>query len=65
LTVNDWFYNVDALPQRQKACASCTPFGLFSQDDSKVKIKVAAQQFPFVFKLVFPATGVGWHETEM
>lgn len=29
-------------------------------DDSKAKMKVAASEFPFVFKVVFPARGGGW-----
>jgi hypothetical protein len=29
-------------------------------DDAKVKMKVAAETFPFVFKVAFPRKGGGW-----
>ena len=34
----------------------------FSQDDSKIKIKVAAAEFPFEMRMVYPMTGGGWNE---
>ena len=37
-------------------------------DDAKVKMKVAASQFPLVFKVVFPVAkklGGGWHVEEI
>lgn len=37
-------------------------------DDSKAKIKIAAEQFPFVFKLAFPVAkkdGGGWRIEEI
>ena len=37
----------------------------FSMDDSKVKVKTAAELFPFTFKLCYPATGGGWHEEDV
>jgi hypothetical protein len=36
----------------------------FAQDDSRVKIKLAADTFPFVMRMVYPATGGGWNEEE-
>ena len=40
------------------------------QDDAKVKVKVAAETFPFVFKVVYPnkqkqaSNGNGWEIVE-
>lgn len=37
-------------------------------DDAKVKMKVAAKEFPFVFKFVYPipkSQGGGWREVEV
>lgn len=33
-------------------------------DDSKIKIKLAADKFPFRFVMVFPGKGGGWNATE-
>lgn len=32
----------------------------FCQEDSKLKVKVAAQAFPMVFRFVWPLKGGGW-----
>lgn len=34
-------------------------------DDSKAKIKMAAKDYPFTFKVVFPVKGGGWEEMEI
>lgn len=34
-------------------------------DDAKVKIKVAASSFPFVFRLAFPVRNGGWDVEEI
>ena len=34
-------------------------------DDAKVKVKVAASSFPFVFRLAFPTKGGGWDIEEV
>ncbi len=36
----------------------------YCMDDAKVKIKVAAEKFPFRFLMVFPLSGGGWKEIE-
>jgi hypothetical protein len=36
----------------------------YAQDDSLVKIKAAAEMYPFVFRLMYPRTGGGWNEKE-
>lgn len=30
------------------------------QEDARVKMRVAADQYPFLFQLAFPAEGGGW-----
>lgn len=37
----------------------------FMMDDANVKIKVAAEQYPFIFKLVRKAKGGVWNITEV
>ncbi|WP_424140417.1 hypothetical protein [Roseomonas chloroacetimidivorans] len=34
-------------------------------DDAKVKMKVAAEMYPFVFMVAFPKRGGGWTEVEV
>lgn len=36
----------------------------FATEDSKLKIKLAAEKFPFRFVMVFPERGGGWKATE-
>lgn len=32
----------------------------WAEEDAKVKVKVAAEQFPFAFRIVWPRKGGGW-----
>lgn len=55
----------DVKGKMRKTRANGTKYdAAFAQDDSKVKIKLAADMYPFVMRMVYPATGGGWNEDE-
>jgi hypothetical protein len=39
--------------------------GYYAQEDAKIKIKVAAAMYPFLFRIVWPMKGHGWDSEDI
>lgn len=39
--------------------------GYYAQEDAKIKIKVAAAMYPFLFRIVWPMKGNGWDSEDI
>lgn len=65
------FYTPDfavMLVDRQMECHEVKGAAAIFQDDAKVKSKIAAEAYPFVFRICIPKTrkdGGGWEITEV